>query len=84
MFQKNNIMRGFLQGSVISQDPEAGAEVEKGTKITVIISKGPEELPPKEVPVEVAIPYDPLLKVHRKSYVSQMGDMNNDISDTSL
>ena len=34
-------------------------KVEKGSKITVIISKGPEALPPKEVPVEVAIPYNP-------------------------
>ena len=53
MFQKNNIMRRFLRGSVISQDPEPGAKVEKGTKITVVISKGPEALPPKKVPVEV-------------------------------
>ena len=30
------------EGSVISQDPEPGTKVEKGTKITVIFSKGPE------------------------------------------
>ena len=53
MFHKNNTMRRIPEGSVISQDPEPGTKVEKGTKITVIISKGPEELPPKEVLVEI-------------------------------
>ena len=42
MFHKNNTMRRIPEGSVISQDPEPGTKVEKGTKITVVISKGPE------------------------------------------
>ena len=62
MFHKNNTMRRIPEGSVISQDPEPGKKVEKGTKITVVISKGPEELPPKEVIREVPIPYDPLVE----------------------
>ena len=48
------------EGSVISQDPEPDTEVEKGTKITVVFSKGPEELPPKEVRWKLHIPYNPL------------------------
>ena len=60
MFHKNNTMRRFLRDHVISQDPEAGTKVEKGSKITAVISKGPEALPPKKVPVEITIPYDPL------------------------
>ena len=48
-------MRRFLQGAVISQDPEPGKKVEKGTKITVVISKGKEAIPPKKVPEEITI-----------------------------
>ena len=68
------------EGSVISQDPEPGTKVEKGTKITVVISKGPEELPPKEVPVEITIPYDPLVEGTPQIVRISVGDMNNDIS----
>ena len=37
------------EGLVISQTPEAGTKVEKDSKITAYISKGPEEIPPKKV-----------------------------------
>ena len=37
------------KGLVISQHPVAGINVKKGLKITVAISKGPEEIPPKTV-----------------------------------
>ena len=36
-------------GSVISQDPAAGAQVQKGSSVKYVVSKGPE--PPKEVTV---------------------------------
>ena len=49
-------------GLVISQTPEAGTEVKKGSKITVIISQGPEQIPPKKVTVEIIIPYEPLVE----------------------
>ena len=38
----------IAKGEVISQEPKAGENVEKGSTITVIISKGAEELPPKQ------------------------------------
>ena len=38
------------EGLVISQTPEAGTKVEKDSKITAFISKGPEVIPPKKVP----------------------------------
>ena len=45
------------EGQVIRQDPKPGTMVEKGTTINVVISKGKEEIPPKEETVEVTIPY---------------------------
>jgi eukaryotic-like serine/threonine-protein kinase len=68
------------EGSVISQDPEPDTEVEKGTKITVVFSKGPEELPPKEVVRQVPIPYDPLVEGTPQIVRISVGDMTNDIS----
>ncbi|MGG0718877.1 Stk1 family PASTA domain-containing Ser/Thr kinase [Robertmurraya massiliosenegalensis] len=47
------------KGLVISQEPKAGTELKKGEKVSVTISKGKEEIPPKDVIEEVAIPYEP-------------------------
>lgn len=46
-------------GMVISQDPAPGTELEKGDKVKVVISKGKEDKPPKEVIIELEIPYEP-------------------------
>lgn len=46
------------KGQVFSQEPKAGAQLREGTKVKVIISKGKEELPPKEVTEEIGIVYD--------------------------
>lgn len=46
-------------GMVISQNPAAGTELEKGDKVKVVISKGKEDKPPKEVIIELTIPYEP-------------------------
>lgn len=46
-------------GQVMDQTPGAGTEVEPGSTIDVTLSKGPEEIPPAEVTVEIVIPYDP-------------------------
>jgi eukaryotic-like serine/threonine-protein kinase len=70
-------------GYVISQDPKPGTKVEKGTKITVIISKGPESLPPKTVPVEVTIPYNPEVEGTPQIARILVGDMNRDITETA-
>ncbi|MFJ7728981.1 Stk1 family PASTA domain-containing Ser/Thr kinase [Neobacillus sp. NPDC097160] len=48
-------------GMVISQSPAKGTEMKKGDKVTVIISKGKEEKPPKEVIIELTIPYEPVV-----------------------
>lgn len=46
-------------GSVISQLTKAGAEVEAGSTIAVVISKGPAEKPVKTYVKTVVIPYEP-------------------------
>ncbi|MEH7106814.1 Stk1 family PASTA domain-containing Ser/Thr kinase [Bacillus sp. JJ1764] len=49
------------KGMVISQSPAAGTVLEKGDKVTIVISKGKEEKPPKEVIKEVTIPFEPTI-----------------------
>ncbi|WP_394187330.1 Stk1 family PASTA domain-containing Ser/Thr kinase [Paenisporosarcina quisquiliarum] len=46
-------------GNVISQDPSAGTEVAPGSKIYVVLSKGPIEKPIKSYFRKVEIPYEP-------------------------
>ncbi|MFZ7946640.1 Stk1 family PASTA domain-containing Ser/Thr kinase [Neobacillus sp. 19] len=46
-------------GMVISQSPEKDTVMKKGDKVTVIISKGIEQKPPRELIIELTIPYEP-------------------------
>ena len=62
-------MRRFLKDQSFRKILNLAAKVEKGTKITVVISKGPEELPPKKVPVEITIPYEPEVEGTPQMYV---------------
>ncbi|MBS4172469.1 Stk1 family PASTA domain-containing Ser/Thr kinase [Bacillus sp. FJAT-49736] len=47
------------EGTVIRQSPDPGTELVKGDRVKVVISKGPKEIPPKTVEIEVDIPYEP-------------------------
>ncbi|MGM0844551.1 MAG: Stk1 family PASTA domain-containing Ser/Thr kinase [Bacillota bacterium] len=47
------------EGEVISQDPEEGSQMVEGDTVSVVISKGKEPQPPRTVPVEISIPYEP-------------------------
>ncbi|SFA74830.1 MULTISPECIES: Stk1 family PASTA domain-containing Ser/Thr kinase [unclassified Bacillus (in: firmicutes)] len=49
------------EGIVISQEPDAGTQMNKGDMISVVISKGKKEVPPKEVTREVIIEYAPAI-----------------------
>ncbi|MEH7274535.1 Stk1 family PASTA domain-containing Ser/Thr kinase [Neobacillus vireti] len=44
-------------GNIISQTPAPYTEMKKGDKVSVVISKGKEEKPPKPVTVDIEIPY---------------------------
>ena len=68
------------EGLVISQTPEAGTKVEKGSKITVFISKGPEAIPPKKVPVEIIVPYEPKIEGEPQEVQIFIEDMNNNMT----
>lgn len=45
------------EGQVISQKPSAGTKMEKGQKVSVVISEGKEQQPIKHIIQTVAIPY---------------------------
>ena len=64
------------KGLVIRQTPEPGAKVEKGSKITVIISNGPEQIPPKKVTREITIPYEPEIEGEQQEVRIYIQDMN--------
>ena len=68
------------EGLVISQTPVAGTKVEKGSKITTFISKGPEAIPPKKVPIEIIVPYEPKIEGEPQEVQIFIEDMNNNIT----
>lgn len=65
------------KGLVIRQTPEPGAKVEKGSKITVIISNGPEQIPPKKVTREITILYEPEIEGEQQEVRIYIQDMNS-------
>ncbi|MGV2941060.1 Stk1 family PASTA domain-containing Ser/Thr kinase [Mesobacillus sp. LC4] len=67
-------------GSVISQKPEPGTELKPGSKVSVVISKGPEPLPPKEKTIEITIPYQPEEEGVSQEVKIYISDMNREES----
>lgn len=65
------------EGLVISQDPAPGAQLAKGNKVTVVLSKGKEELPPKPVNLDISVPYDPAEEGKPQEVQIFIGDMYN-------
>ncbi|MEH7353064.1 Stk1 family PASTA domain-containing Ser/Thr kinase [Neobacillus drentensis] len=76
------------KGMVISQSPVKGTEMKKGDKVTVIISKGKEEKPPKEVIIDLTIPYEPAVpgqpgqKQLVTIFIEDMGHSMTEAADT--
>jgi serine/threonine-protein kinase len=68
-------------GLVISQSPAPGTEMQKGDKVSVIISKGVEEKPPKTVTKEVSIPYQPTDPGKTQEVQIYIEDMNHNLTD---
>lgn len=46
-------------GHVIRQDPAPNTPLVKGSRVNVVISKGPQPIPPKPVTIPIEIPYEP-------------------------
>lgn len=71
---------------VISQKPKPGTVMTKGDTITVIISKGKEEKPPKTVVKEITIDYEPTVPVTGEPIPKQevliyIEDMNHSMTE---
>jgi serine/threonine protein kinase len=71
------------KGLVISQHPAVGTSVKEGSKITVVISKGPEAIPPKTVTKENMVPYEPLVEGEPQEVQIFIEDMNRNIEEPS-
>ncbi|MBT2641221.1 Stk1 family PASTA domain-containing Ser/Thr kinase [Bacillus sp. ISL-41] len=63
-------------GFVISQEPEAGTELPPGSKVSVVISKGPEPVP-KEKTLEINVPYQPKEEGLSQEITIFMNDVNH-------
>ncbi|MBD3106775.1 Stk1 family PASTA domain-containing Ser/Thr kinase [Bacillus sp. AGMB 02131] len=68
------------EGLVIKQDPAAGAKLNKGSTVKVVISKGKEELPPKQQTIEITIPYAPEVEGEPQQVIIYIEDMTRDIT----
>ncbi len=67
-------------GSVISQKTEPGTDLPPGSKVSVVISKGPEPAPPKEKTIEITIPFQPKEEGVPQEVKIYISDMNRDDS----
>lgn len=65
------------EGLVISQDPAPETALSKGEKVKVILSKGPEEIPPETVYRTILIPYEPEEEGMEQEIKIYIDDMNN-------
>ncbi|WP_010282548.1 Stk1 family PASTA domain-containing Ser/Thr kinase [Bacillus timonensis] len=68
-------------GQAISQSPEAGAELKKGDKVKVIMSKGPEPKEPVNVKRTITIDYTPDEEQNPQLVKIYIKDANHTISD---
>ncbi|MBP2240083.1 serine/threonine-protein kinase [Cytobacillus eiseniae] len=69
------------EGLVISQEPAAGKQLTKGSKVKVVISKGKKEIPPKVVFIEVSVPYEPEIEGQPQEVQIYINDMNRSITE---
>ncbi|UII57370.1 Stk1 family PASTA domain-containing Ser/Thr kinase [Cytobacillus spongiae] len=68
------------EGLVISQSPKAGTELKKGSKVTIVLSKGKKDIPPKTVIEEISIPYNPAEEDKPQEVQIYVQDMNRSMT----
>ena len=68
-------------GQVISQSPAAGTALEVGSEVNVVLSKGAEEIPPKEETKEVTITYDEELEGTPQTVTILIEDLDNTMTE---
>lgn len=74
------------EGKVISQSPSASTNVRVGAQVSVVLSKGKEEVPPKEVTLELTIPFEPTEMTEDGQPKAQevkiyIGDLENNMTE---
>ncbi|SIT67595.1 Stk1 family PASTA domain-containing Ser/Thr kinase [Edaphobacillus lindanitolerans] len=68
-------------GRVLSQEPEAGTELERGATIKVVLSKGAEADPVKTFIQGVTIPYEPSEEGAAQKVTIYIGDLSHKIEE---
>src|SRR5699024_11141279 len=74
------------KGVIISQSPSANTEITEGSTVSIVVSKGPKEQPPKSHNVTFTVPFKPKESEDGEQETEQniqiyVEDMNNSLSD---
>ncbi|NWQ43869.1 Stk1 family PASTA domain-containing Ser/Thr kinase [Bacillus sp. EB106-08-02-XG196] len=69
------------KGSIISQSPLPNTEMSMGDKVSVVISKGKEEKPPKDVTRDITIDYNPIVPGQKQRVLIYIEDMNHSMTE---
>ncbi|PLR84165.1 serine/threonine protein kinase [Bacillus canaveralius] len=67
-------------GQVISQSPQPGSKLNKGDKLTVVLSLGKQEIPAKPVRETVTVLYEPEVAGQPQQVLIYIEDMNNSMT----
>lgn len=67
-------------GMIISQSPLAGTDMKKGDKVSVVVSKGKEQKPPKPVTVDITIEYTALEPGQKQTVLIYIQDVNRSMT----
>ncbi|MDZ5474388.1 Stk1 family PASTA domain-containing Ser/Thr kinase [Bacillus sp. 31A1R] len=82
VFEKEEVFHETIEkGLVVSQNPPPKTLLKKGDKVTVVLSKGKEEIPPKTVTEEIVIPYDPVEEGEPQTVIIYIEDMNHSMTE---
>lgn len=71
------------KGLVVSQTPPAGSELYRGDTVTVVLSKGKEEIRPKKIRREITLEYDPEVPGQPQEYQIYIDDAVHTMSEAA-